>query len=66
MLMKVYNKGQVVIPSVIRKRLGISVGDMLDFHINEKNKTLEIIKPHNKAVKIAGSLRHTGTANCFN
>ena len=30
MLMKVFNKGQVVIPVAIRKEFGIEIGDMLD------------------------------------
>lgn len=33
MLMKVFNKGQVVIPSQIRKILGIAIGDIVDVDI---------------------------------
>ncbi|MBT4087134.1 MAG: AbrB/MazE/SpoVT family DNA-binding domain-containing protein, partial [Deltaproteobacteria bacterium] len=30
MLMKVFNKGQIVIPISIRKALGVEPGDMMD------------------------------------
>ena len=44
MLMKVFNKGQVVIPAEIRKVLGINIGDILDVNINKKRKSVEIYK----------------------
>jgi len=31
MLMKVFNKGQIVIPVELRKKLGINIGYKLDF-----------------------------------
>lgn len=57
MLMKVFNKGQVVIPAGIRKTLGINIGDLLDVSIDENKKTIEM-KPHttSTAKLLAGSL----------
>ncbi len=31
MLMKVFNKGQIVIPAAVRRKLKIEIGDMLDY-----------------------------------
>ena len=45
MLMKVFNKGQIVIPVKIRKELGISIGDKLEVPIDKKHKSIEINKP---------------------
>ena len=57
MIMKVFNKGQVVIPAAIRKALGISVGDMLDVRIDEKRQAVELrrVEPR-QSEKLAGSL----------
>jgi AbrB family looped-hinge helix DNA binding protein len=57
MLMKVFNKGQVVIPAEIRKNLGISIGDMLDVAIDSKHRTVQL-KPRGstKGQSLAGSL----------
>jgi AbrB family looped-hinge helix DNA binding protein len=40
MLMKVFNKGQVVIPSHIRKDLGIKIGDILDVAVDKEANAL--------------------------
>lgn len=56
MLMKVFNKGQIVIPSAIRSKLGISIGDMLDCNLNNEEQVLKISKPNYIANKIGGSL----------
>jgi AbrB family looped-hinge helix DNA binding protein len=56
MLMKVFNKGQIVIPVKIRKELGISIGDKLEVHIDKKHKSIEINKPTFKSKILAGSL----------
>jgi len=56
MLMKVFNKGQVVIPGDIRKVFGIQIGEMLDVEINEKKKCIELKKPVYHAENLAGSL----------
>ena len=56
MLMKVFNKGQVVIPGDIRKAIGIHIGEMLNVEFNEKKKCIELKKPVYHAEKLAGSL----------
>ena len=57
MLMKVFNKGQVVIPAPVREELGISVGDMLDVTVDREEKCLRLTK-HAKRPShgLAGSL----------
>ena len=45
MLMKVFNKGQVVIPSSIRQILGIRIGDMVDVEIDAPKERVKIKKP---------------------
>jgi len=57
MLMKVFNKGQVVIPVAIRKEIGIEIGDMLDVVVDGKEKCLKLKKTGDmKSQKLAGSL----------
>ena len=57
MLMKVFNKGQVVIPADIRKDLGIAVGDMLAIEIDKEKKSLKMHKPEKmQSNLLAGSL----------
>ena len=57
MLMKVFNKGQVVIPVAIRKEMGIEIGDMLDVVLDEKEKCVKLKKAGDmKSHKLAGSL----------
>jgi AbrB family looped-hinge helix DNA binding protein len=57
MLMKVFNKGQVVIPSKIRDGLGISPGDFVDVVVNLQNKKIELRPYHpSGSTSIAGSL----------
>lgn len=57
MLMKVFNKGQVVIPSYIRHLLGIRIGSMVDIEVDLPRKTLKLKKPsHLKSETLAGSL----------
>ena len=57
MLMKVFNKGQVVIPVAIRKEFGIEIGDMLDVVTDEKEKCVKLMKVGEmKSQKLAGSL----------
>lgn len=57
MLMKIFNKGQIVIPAEIRKEFGITIGDKLNVYIDKKRKTIEIRKPTYKSKTLAGSLR---------
>ena len=57
MLMKVFNKGQVVIPAAIRKELGIEIGDMLDVIADTKEKCVKLKRAGEmKSEKLAGSL----------
>ena len=56
MLMKVFNKGQVVIPAAIRKQLELHVGDMLDVNFDKERACIELKKVDSKADQIAGSL----------
>ena len=57
MLMKVFNKGQVVIPVAIRKEFGIEIGDMLDVVPDRKEKCVILKKAGEmKSRKLAGSL----------
>lgn len=65
MLMKVFNKGQVVIPGDIRKAFGIHIGEMLDVEINEKKKCIELKKPVYHAEKLAGSLSKYAKGKAF-
>ncbi len=57
MLMKVFNKGQIVIPAAVRKKFNIEIGEMLDFVIDEKENCIKL-KKHDemKSIKLAGSL----------
>jgi len=57
MLMKVFNKGQVVIPSRVRQILGIHVGDMVDIEIDVPKNKLKIKKP--------AQLKSQALAGCF-
>ncbi|MDF7824304.1 AbrB/MazE/SpoVT family DNA-binding domain-containing protein [Pontiellaceae bacterium B12227] len=56
MQMKVFNKGQVVIPAAIRKELGLNVGDMLDVQLNTANSCIELKKADSATEHLAGSL----------
>jgi len=57
MLMKVFNKGQVVIPVAIRKEFGIEIGDMLDVVADREEKCVKLKRPGEmKSKKLAGSL----------
>ncbi|MFT7638267.1 MAG: AbrB family looped-hinge helix DNA binding protein [Candidatus Omnitrophota bacterium] len=54
MLMKVHAKGQIVIPSQIRKALQIKIGDVIDIVIdNTKQVKLRKIRSH-KSHDLAG------------
>jgi AbrB family looped-hinge helix DNA binding protein len=57
MLMKVHDKGQVVIPSRIRKLLGIEIGDVIDVDLDAPQDRVKLTKPRwLKAHLLAGSL----------
>ncbi len=58
MIMKVFNKGQVVIPARIRKTLGIEIGDVVDVEINPQKRSLELkVTDQKKAKALAGCFR---------
>jgi len=61
MLMKVFNKGQVVIPSSIRKKLRLHVGDLLDVAVDEGSSSI-ILTKHDRpqSEELAGSLSEYG------
>lgn len=56
MLMKVFNKGQVVIPAAIRKEMQLQIGDILDVNLDEKRACIELRKVEPSTDRIAGSL----------
>jgi len=57
MLMKVFNKGQVVIPSHIRKDLGVKIGDILDVAVDKEAKCISLRKLDELVSdKLSGSL----------
>ena len=57
MLMKVFNKGQVVIPSHILKDLGIEIGGILDVAVDKEAKCISLRKLDELVSdKLAGSL----------
>ena len=57
MLMKVFNKGQIVIPISIRKALGVEPGDMMDVEIDQKGQCIKLKKPiKSLSSELAGSL----------
>ncbi len=66
MLMKVHNKGQVVIPAEVRKELEISIGDQLDVHIDVDQQCIELKKHTDRTSrKLAGSLQQYGKGKRF-
>lgn len=66
MLMKVHNKGQVVIPAHVRRQLGIDVGDVLEVEIVPEEGKIELRRPtQNKARSLAGSLKQYARGKSF-
>ncbi|MEE9505001.1 MAG: AbrB/MazE/SpoVT family DNA-binding domain-containing protein, partial [Thermodesulfobacteriota bacterium] len=55
--MKLFNKGQVVIPAAIRKEFGIEIGDMLDVVADRKEKCVKLRRLEEmQSKKLAGAL----------
>ena len=52
MLMKVFNKGQIVIPVALRRELGVEPGDMIDLTIDKKEHCLKLKKPEQSIEKL--------------
>lgn len=66
MIMKIHNKGQVVIPAHIRKMLGIDVGDVLEVEVLPEEGKIELRVPaEGRARALAGSLRAYGRDKPF-
>ena len=56
MLMKVHNKGQVVIPSRVRQLLRIEIGDFVEIDFDRRDKKLKLTKPRTrKSQTLAGA-----------
>lgn len=57
MRMKVFNKGQIVIPAQIRKALGIKPGDSIEVCYDLERRLIELRKPEKgESQALAGSL----------
>ncbi len=55
--MKIFNKGQVVIPAELRRQLDIMPGDLLDVELSDDHKSIILRKSSGStAAKLAGSL----------
>ena len=55
--MKVFSKGQVVIPAEIRHNLGIEPGDFINVELDYDNKKIELSpQSEKKSLTLAGSL----------
>jgi len=66
MLMKVFSKGQVVIPVSIRKKLGVEPGDMVDVVIDEQEHCVKMKKLENPvSSELAGTLSRFGKGKKF-
>lgn len=66
MLMKVHNKGQVVIPAEVRDQLGIDVGDVLEVEVLPDEGKIELRRPaQTRAQSLAGSLKQYARAKRF-
>lgn len=66
MVMKVFNKGQVVIPAEMRRALGIEIGDVLDVRVDEARGTVELRKIDAlDSEALAGSLSSYGAKKSF-
>lgn len=62
MIVKVSSKGMVTIPSIIRKRLGISAGSKIDFKIVDNSVFVEPVTDNIDITKIKGILRSSKKA----
>lgn len=63
MLMKIHNKGQVVIPTRIRHLLNLEVGDFLDVKFTMGRRHVRMSKPRRaKPSSLAGAFARYGRA----
>jgi len=66
MLMKVFQKGQVVIPAAVRRELGIEVGDRLEVELDRENRRIALHKPElHESAALAGSLAAYARGQAF-
>jgi AbrB family looped-hinge helix DNA binding protein len=66
MLMKVHNKGQVVIPVSVRKQLGIEIGDMLEVEVIPDEGKIELRRSDGgRAAVLAGSFEKYARGKSF-
>ena len=57
MIMKVFAKGQVVIPAHIRRKLGIAIGEKVEVQVDESRGVIELSRVEaNTSRELAGSL----------
>jgi AbrB family looped-hinge helix DNA binding protein len=64
--MKVFNKGQVVIPAQIRRALGIEIGDSLEVRIDADHACIQLSKPAvRESAALAGSLARYAARRAF-
>jgi AbrB family looped-hinge helix DNA binding protein len=66
MVMKMFNKGQVVIPAAIREDLGIAPGDLLDVTVDAQRRCVRLT-PHagSRTRTMAGSLSKYASRKSF-
>jgi AbrB family looped-hinge helix DNA binding protein len=65
MQMKVFNKGQVVIPAGMRRDLGIAIGDTLDVAVDRDNHAISLRPHRSSGALLAGSLASYARAKQF-
>ena len=57
MLMKIFNKGQVVIPVALRRELGVEPGDLMEVVLDEQEHCIKLRKHQVKeTASLAGTL----------
>ncbi len=65
MLSKVAERGQVVIPKILREKLGIRPGAMLDFKIEDGHLVAKKVMTTDPIAKVMGCLKMDQTTDEF-
>ena len=67
MLMKVFNKGQVVLPVAVRRELGIEVGDLVEVNVDSEHKGVYIQRQSEGGIvkEMGGALHAYAAAKKF-